>query len=321
MRHASRFALALGPDGIMSAIALMGIAVLSFMMGGRLDIALDSAAPLIVLAAFLGITALFKVPLLLERRHGDRRRFAREMVTAVRVWAPFVLLYVCYRALRHTMNMVVTHGGVQDRLKGIDEAIFGISPSWWMQKFATPWLTELMSYGYGLMFILPMIILVALYARGRRREFREVALSVLAAFYLGFAIYLLVPAKSPRVVYDYAVQLHGWGLYELETVAWDKLQAVTFDAFPSLHTTISSIALAYSWRFGDAVSSKRPRLLFWIFLPHVILLQISTLYLRQHYFVDLVAGWALAGGCVWLAARMERGWQSLRVRVSQLGAA
>ena len=27
---------------------------------------------------------------------------------------------------------------------------------------------------------------------------------------------------------------------------------------------------------------------------HVALLQLSTLYLRQHYFVDLIGGWALA---------------------------
>jgi membrane-associated phospholipid phosphatase len=307
-----RVVLALGPDGILSAVALLGIAILSIFLGGRLEIVLDSAAPVIVFTLLLGITTVYKLPLLLERRRGDRARFVSDLKHTVRAWAPFALLYVCYRALRGTMNAIVTHGGVQDRLKAMDEAIFGVSPSWWMERFSTPWLTELMSFGYALMFVLPMAVLILCHVRERRRDFREIALAVLAAFYVGFVIYLLVPAKSPRIVYEYATELHGYGLYEMSARAWDSLQLITYDAFPSLHTAISAVALIYAWRFGSALSSRRPRLLFWIFLPNVILLQISTMYLRQHYFVDVVAGWALAIVSVWLAGQLVRAWDRLR---------
>lgn len=310
MQHARRLALVLGPDGFMTAVALVGLALLALLLGGKLQLVIDSVAPLVVLGALLVATALPRLPALWKGPDA-RRRFLDDQVESIRVWAPFVLLYVCYRALRGTMNVIVTHGGVQDQLKALDEALFGISPSWWMEKFATPWLTELMSYGYALMFVLPMAILLLLQWRGRKRDFREVALSVLVAFYVGFAIYLLVPAKSPRVVYEYATQLHGFGLYEVQQIGWDKLQMITFDAFPSLHTTISTIALAHAWKFGPALSAKRPRLLFWIFLPHVVLLQLSTLYLRQHYFVDLVGGWALGAFSVWISARLVTAWSRL----------
>src|SRR5262249_15229223 len=137
-------------------------------------------------------------------------------------------------------------------------------------------------------------------------DFRTVALSVLAAFYLGLVGYLLVPARSPRLCYAYDVPLRGvFGLYEASSWAWDSLQAVTYDAFPSLHTAISSIALVWAWRL-------LPRTWFWTYLPFVILLQISTLYLRQHYFVDLVGGWALAALVVWLAPRLQRVFARMR---------
>jgi membrane-associated phospholipid phosphatase len=321
-RHVGRLLAAVGPDGLLTGVAITGLAILCAHFGVRLTLVLDSFAPIIVLGALLGVTALARSPLLLERRPGDRRRFLEMQAHAVRTWSPFVLLYVCYRALRGTMNLIVGTVGVEDKLKALDEALLGVSPSWWMQQFATPWLTELMSYAYALMFVLPLVILGLLYMRDRTRDFREVALAVLGAFYLGFVIYLLVPAKSPRLVYDYAVPLVGnIGIYDLSTQAWDKLQQITYDAFPSLHTAISAIALLYSIRFGSALSRRFPKLLFWIYLPHVILLQISTLYLRQHYFVDLIGGWALALVVYWMAPRLAGAWDVLVSRVNAAGRA
>jgi membrane-associated phospholipid phosphatase len=113
-------------------------------------------------------------------------------------------------------------------------------------------------------------------------------------FGLGLVGYVLVPARSPRLVYAYATELSGLGLYESSQWMWDHLQAATFDAFPSLHTAVSTVSLIWASRMGDALSRRWPRLLFGIYLPFVVLLQLSTLYLRQHYFVDLIGGWVLA---------------------------
>lgn len=320
-RHATRLFFAIGPDGLLTAVAIVSLGAVAGVLGGKFQLGLDGLAPLVMLGVLLALTAVVRLPLLLDRRPGDRRRFFEQQVLAARSWAPFFLVYVSYRALRGTMDYVI-RGGVEWKLKALDEALLGVSPSWWMEKIASPWLTELMTYGYSLMFVLPLLVLVLLYARERMAGFREVALAVLAAFYLGLVLYLIVPAKSPRLVYEYATKLHGaLGFYEISELAWDRLNRVTYDAFPSLHTCISSIALVYAWRHGAALSRRRPRLLFWIYLPHVAVLQMSTLYLRQHYFVDLIGGWALAGFVLWLAPRMVRGWEALRARALVLGGA
>jgi membrane-associated phospholipid phosphatase len=300
VRHAARLVTILGPDGFVTGVALLGLGALVTALGGELRLSPDGMAPLFLFAALLLITALARSPLLLS----DRPRFLAEQLRAARAWAPFVLVYVAYRLLITSMNRV-TGAGVEDRLKALDEVLLGMSPSFWMQGLVSPWLTELMAYAYALMFVLPLVLMLLLDLRERREEFRVVGVSLLAAFYLGLLLYLIVPARSPRLVYAYDVPLSGvFGLYELSTFFWDRLQTVQYDAFPSLHTAVSTIALAWAWRHGDALSRRRPLLLFAVYLPHVVALQLSTLYLRQHYFVDLLGGWALAVAVLWVSPRI-----------------
>jgi membrane-associated phospholipid phosphatase len=271
---------ALGPDGVLSCVALVAVSTLIARVDG-LVIPVATVLPY----ALVGV-ALVGTSALVQR---SRR--------VVRVWIPFVFLYLCYRALRGVLLLIPDAAGRHAQLKAADEALLGVSPAWWMERFATPWLTELLAYAYATMFILPLVTLVMLSVRGHERELRRAALALLIAFYLGFLVFLLVPAKSPDVVYTFDTELHGYGFYEVSMRTWQRLQQITFDAFPSMHTAISTIALVQARGVG--------RHLFRVYLPIVVLLQIATMYLRQHYFVDLLAAWALAALSLWLAARID----------------
>jgi membrane-associated phospholipid phosphatase len=97
-----------------------------------------------------------------------------------------------------------------------------------------------------------------------------------------------------------------FGLFELQQGAFDAADpARTRSAFPSLHCALALVALVYSWRFGSALFPSRPRLFFWVCLPVVISLWISTIYLRHHWTVDCAAG-LLVGGVALLAAKWLR---------------
>lgn len=282
---------ALGPDGVLSAVALVVVATLLARVD-RLVVPLATVLPYAVVGAGLVVTSA-----LVQR---SRR--------VVRVWIPFVFLYLCYRALRGVLLLIPDAAGRHAQLKAADEALFGVSPAWAMEPLATPWLTELLAYAYATMFILPLVVLVTLSVRGHERELRRAALALLVAFYLGFVIFLLVPAKSPDIVYTFDTQLCGYGFYEASTKTWQQLQQITFDAFPSMHTAISTIALVHARRLGPLLAPHHPRGFFHIYLPIVVLLQIATVYLRQHYFVDLLAAWVLAAVSLWLANRADRLW-------------
>lgn len=309
--YLGRILEALGADGCVTIASIAGVATLGVALGGPLALGAGGLAPFVVAFALLALTALAKVAWV----RPPRRHLARELVRhgwiAGRVWAPFVTLYVYYRGLRPVVEAVVV-ADLGPTARALDEAILGVSPAWWMQDLASPWLTDLMAYAYGLMFVFPIALFVLLYGRDQLRALGEVVLPLLVAFYIGLALYLLIPVRSPRLVYDFAVELRGAvGLYELSTGWWDHATRVTHDAFPSLHTAISAICLWAAHRHGALALPGRPRLLFRLYLPHVVLLWIATMYLRQHYFVDVVAGLGLAIAAVWLARRIQRGWAQL----------
>jgi len=279
----------LGPDGTLAAVAVIALALVARSLGGALHVPWDGLVPFlaiggVMLASSTVVDVVVKRPLGLSR--------------ALQLWAPFAVVYLCYRALRGAIPVLVG-GGVEDALVRADVVLLGSSPAWSLEAIHAPWLTELLAYAYATMFFLPLAVLLVLHARRRDRELRHVALSLQLAFYLGFTIFLLVPARSPDVVYDFT-PLVGHGFYEASMNAWRSLQAVTYDAFPSMHTAISTLALVHAFRL---------RMRMWIvMLPIVVLLQLATLYLRQHYFVDLIAGWTVAALAIGGATLLERAW-------------
>ena len=108
----------------------------------------------------------------------------------------------------------------------------------------------------------------------------------------------------PRLVlvYEFTKNLRGYpmGFSNLSAQAFSLLPVDSRAAFPSLHTAVSTVALVYAWRF------VRPW--FWILVPFVLGLWVSTIYLRHHYVVDLIAGWLLAPLAVWVAPRLDAWW-------------
>ena len=137
-------------------------------------------------------------------------------------------------------------------------------------------------------------------------------MGVIVCFFLGYALYLALPAAPPRLVlvYEFKKSLQGYPLFfsNLSARTFALLPVDSRAAFPSLHAAVSLLALIHSWRY------LRPW--FWTLLPFTAGLWVSTIYLRHHYVVDLVAGWALAPLAAQVAPRLDRWWAS---RQAQLG--
>jgi len=59
------------------------------------------------------------------------------------------------------------------------------------------------------------------------------------------------------------------------------------DAFPSGHTAVALVTLFFAWKYQQ-------RALFRVLVPAVSALIVSTVYLRYHYVIDVIAGVLLA---------------------------
>jgi membrane-associated phospholipid phosphatase len=243
------------------------------------------------------------VALLAALAAAQRRAPGSAVVRGLRETVPLLACFLIYTNLHDTIGFVNPHD-VHHWLVAFDQMIFGVQPCVWAERLITPGRTEVMQFLYLNFFWIAPSTSAILLARRRFPEFRATTLGIVACFFMGYALYVAFPAAPPRLVlvYEFTKNLRGYpvGFSNLSAQAFALLPVDSRAAFPSLHTAASLVALAYAWRYL--------RWWFWVLLPFVLGLWASTIYLRHHYFVDLVAGWLLAPAAMWVAPRVDAWW-------------
>jgi membrane-associated phospholipid phosphatase len=224
-------------------------------------------------------------------------------VRGLRETVPLLVCFLIYTNLHDTIGFV-NHHDVHHYLVALDRMIFGVQPCVWAERFITPARTEVMQFLYlNFLWIAPSTSLILLLQR-RWPAFRAATLGVITCFFMGYALYVVFPAAPPRLVlvYEFTRNLRGYpvGFSSLSAQAFSLLPVDSRAAFPSLHAAASLVALVFARR--------HVRWWFWVALPFALGLWASTIYLRHHYFVDLVAGWLLAPLAVWAAPRIDAWW-------------
>jgi membrane-associated phospholipid phosphatase len=128
---------------------------------------------------------------------------------------------------------------------------------------------------------------------------RKLMAGLFTIYGLGFLGYSFVPAAGPYLALpdEFTVPLTGWAITKFNAfVVANGSNGV--DVFPSLHCAISCFLL-----FFDRQHARwRHRL----YLAPCMGLWLATIYLRYHYVVDVVAGFALATFALWVANRWEQ---------------
>jgi membrane-associated phospholipid phosphatase len=118
---------------------------------------------------------------------------------------------------------------------------------------------------------------------------------------IGFIGYTLVPALGPHLDPALAAQFHtpltgGW------LTAWNDRVVANgsnrVDVFPSLHCAATAFLLGFDARHAPH------RFRIWL-LPCAGL-WVSTIYLRYHYVVDVIAGFILAAAALWMTKRLSQ---------------
>lgn len=184
-------------------------------------------------------------------------------------------------------------------LSRLDRALFRIDPSVWMERFTFPWITEVMQLAYLAYYVLPFVLLGILHQRGEQEAFQLTITALLLSHYIAFIGYIVVPALGPRfaLASQYRKELKGLLLAEPVRDLLNALEGMKRDAFPSGHTSATLITVFYAFQFTPSMSS--------LFLAIAGLMILSTLYLRYHYVVDILAGVLLAALCLLLAPLLQ----------------
>lgn len=173
---------------------------------------------------------------------------------------------------------------IDNLLIRIDLALFGVHPTVWLERFFIPWVADVLALAYVSYYFIPLILVIILYLRGKPEEFSLTITNLLLGYYLCFMAYIAMPAIGPRFTLAslQEVPLQGGGILNSVINILNALEGNQRDCFPSGHTQTVLISLWFAYKY------KRP--LFWVYLPITLALIFSTVYLRYHYVIDVIAG-------------------------------
>lgn len=262
----------------------------------------------LTLALLLGVCAISAVPTDVWRRHVSGtwwRRWPGHIYRAMFV----VVLAQSYLMLRDLLPLL-NPGTLDAELLAIDEALFGVTPALWLERFNTRPIIEWFSAFYFSYFLIcATFIFGVLWFVRDLKVTRVFAIGGATAFFFGQLIYVAVPGFGPVKYLDHAFTspLDGgffWGLVDVTVQQGGAMK----DIFPSLHTALPTYLTLFA--FYAAKHDPRwkiPSRIVAFFTFNII---ISTMLLRWHYAIDVVAGLCLAFGAMavalWAAPREAR---------------
>jgi membrane-associated phospholipid phosphatase len=201
----------------------------------------------------------------------------------------YLLLYLpfCYKQVPYLVTALRLRAA-DNTLAHWDLAMWKVDPVFWLSSIQGRLAVEFLQAIYT-MFIPGLLVLaLVLWIRRPREEFRLGTFTIALTFLISYLGYLLLPARGPRFM-EYAshyAPLQGlWAFHSFQNIL-DKLEGLQYDCFPSGHV---AVVLVGCW-IARRISSR----VFYTFAAFAVCITFSTVYLRYHYVIDVIAGMALA---------------------------
>jgi membrane-associated phospholipid phosphatase len=204
-----------------------------------------------------------------------------------RHWYPLLYVSICYREMS-ILIPAIRRDDADLWLAHLDYAFWHANPTVWLERIASRPFTEFLQIVYSL--FIPAVISVAVifWLRRQYASFRYYAFLIATGFLASYIGYFVVPVRGPRFILRdlQHVPLQGLWLFGLLQSTLDRLESAAYDCFPSGHTELAILA----WWGSRQLSSRVTNL----YLAYALCIMFSTVYLRYHYTVDILAGAFLA---------------------------
>ncbi|MDA4112471.1 MAG: phosphatase PAP2 family protein [Thaumarchaeota archaeon] len=199
-------------------------------------------------------------------------------------WLPFISILLSYEALAGIVGSFAASKTVFS-LYPLDSALWGFNVTGWVQSiFYSSAMTQVTSFFYTLHFPLVVITSATLWYF-RRPLFGKYMVAMIITSYAALATFILIPTGPPwyqGVAADLYQSTGSSVLPNALSSAISMIESDKFAAFPSLHAAYV-IIFAY-------FMIKLDRRLAFVAIPVLGAVLFSTLYLGQHYLIDLIGG-------------------------------
>ncbi len=205
-----------------------------------------------------------------------------------RYWVSIISVMISYEALQGTVGTVAAVRGITS-LYPLDRLIWGFDLTGWVQStLASPAMTTLATVFYSLH--VPLVVATCLVVWfAKRALFGKYVTVMVLTSYAALLTFIVVPTAPPWYS-GAASNLYGSASAAFFPQGINSLlslvEADKFAAFPSLH---AAYAIIFSY-----FMIKIDRRLAYVAIPITAGILFSTLYLGQHYLIDLIGGAAYA---------------------------
>jgi hypothetical protein len=214
----------------------------------------------------------------------------------VRLSSCFIVMGAAFYTMRAAVPLL-GHPRADNLLLQWDRDLLGETPAVVLEPWLYPRLEDVAMAGY-LFFFFYLLGGPGYYCFRDLPVFRKCIVGLFTMYGLAFTGYTLFPAGGPHYAMAFHTALHGPWLVDWTLAAVNR-GSNRVDVFPSVHVAASLYLLLFDW--------QHYRRRFWWVLGPCMVLWCATLYLRFHYFVDLLAGVAVALVGWWTARKYAEG--------------
>jgi membrane-associated phospholipid phosphatase len=227
-------------------------------------------------------------------------------------WFPFILFILGYEFLRGLISYVGKNVNILPMIN-IDKSIFGFIPTVKLQSLLynpvhLVWYDYLATLLYVCHVITPVIVGYYFWLKDKI-FFSKFAFAFLILSYMAFITYIIFPAMPPWMAGSLGylphitevtgvVLSHFFRIGVVSNSVISLLDINSVAAMPSLHAAFPLMIFFFLFKW-----SKKAGLMF---LPYVLGVWFSIIYLGEHYFIDVVIG-AVYSIVVFLAVQFSLG--------------
>lgn len=201
----------------------------------------------------------------------QRKRFIKHFLWMM----PIIIIYENIRFFGQT--------NLQDPLMyRADQWLTGEIPSILAQHIYSNLLTEIMSFSYFIYFFTPLPF-IYLYCKKKFKLIEKILFAILFSHYIALMLYIALPVEGPKYYYasDFTQNVGGCLFTDFNMWVYETVRSSTTDCFPSMHVGLFLVISYYLYRYNW-------RTLYFM-VPVTLMMSASTLYLRYHYLIDIIA--------------------------------
>lgn len=198
---------------------------------------------------------------------------------------PLVMLAYLY-AETDLLNNFLFSENLDPFFSHLEESVFGFQPSLvFAELIPSEIFAEIMYFGYFSYYLMLVIVPVYIYRKDGEDKANRVMFIMIHSFFVFYLFFILVPVAGPQFYFTDWPSLPDGFLFG-NLMRWiQELGEAPTAAFPSSHVSICIMLIMLSHRYAKEILK--------FIIPVAFLLVLSTVYIRAHYLIDVLAAFVI----------------------------